>query len=244
MSRESVIFRGIRCPPSEEQGVVALFAVLLPELGFEIEHIGASFPDCIAWRTGGEGRERVAIEFEFRSSGFDHDPRGCDLVVCWEADVALTGAEVMELRTVVEALTGRQFFGSPPALTVDQLMDRRNVPAELRKLFSAVDAHLRALDNVHSKTTGWYVHYRAGKHLFAYVSFYPDCVRVDLFTGGQPLEGVGHSKSPTFKPFFIRDARDVPLVSARISESYGRWAYAVVTPRPPPLRSAPHRGRG
>jgi hypothetical protein len=234
MSGESTVFRGIRCPPSEEQGVVALFAVLLPELGFEIEHIGISFPDCIAWRTGGEGRQRVAIEFEFRSSGFDHDPRGCDVVVCWEADVALTGAEVevIELRTEVEALTGREFFGSPPAPTTDQLMDRRNVPPEVRKLFFAVDTQLRRLGNVYSKTTGWYVHYRAGKHLFAYVSFYPDCVRVDLFTGGQPLEGAGHSKSPTFKPFFIRAATDLPLVSRAIAESYTRVGKAICEDRP------------
>jgi hypothetical protein len=226
MTGEQIVFRGIKCPPTEEQGVVALFAVLLPDLDFEIEHIGTAFPDCIAWRGAAEKRQRAAIEFEFRSSGFDHDPKGCDLVVCWEVDAALPDLEVIELRAVLEDLTGHT-FGAALAPTVEELAERRNLPAELRDLYSRIDDQLLSRGSIHRKVTGWYVHYRSGKHLLAYLSSYPDYLQLDLFTGGAPLPGAGESKSPNFKPVRIRHSADLPAVFGAIRESYGRLEEAV-----------------
>jgi hypothetical protein len=56
------------------------------ELGFLVEAIHTSYPDCEAKRCIDQRRDRwqrVRIEFEHRSSNFaehGHDPRGCDLI--------------------------------------------------------------------------------------------------------------------------------------------------------------------
>ncbi len=103
-------FRGHIFEPVNEQGVVVLFGSVFRDLGFAIEMVRTSFPDCEARRRV-EGRdelwERVAIEFEYRSSGFrrdGHDPAGCDLVVCWIHDWAECPVEVLELRGAVARL--------------------------------------------------------------------------------------------------------------------------------------------
>ena len=43
-------FRGLRHAPLNEQGVVYLFALVARDLGFTVEDIGTSFPDCEAKR--------------------------------------------------------------------------------------------------------------------------------------------------------------------------------------------------
>ena len=94
--------------PTNEQGVVYLFGMVSGRLGFSIEAVGIEFPDCEAKRyiAGGRGRQQhVKIEFEFRSRDFDHDPKGCDLIVCWEnnwgKDCPLP---VVELKTEIKNL--------------------------------------------------------------------------------------------------------------------------------------------
>jgi hypothetical protein len=71
--------------PQNENGVVYIFALAAKALGFDVQSVQAAFPDCRAtWRG-----KRARIEFEYRSSNFErhgHDPRGCDLVVCWKHD--------------------------------------------------------------------------------------------------------------------------------------------------------------
>jgi hypothetical protein len=83
-------FRGLRHAPINEQGVVFLFGMLAAELGFVVESIQDGFPDCDAKLRRQDGTfEGVRIEFEFRSSEFqrhDHDPAGCDFIVCWKHD--------------------------------------------------------------------------------------------------------------------------------------------------------------
>jgi hypothetical protein len=74
-------FRGLRHAPLNEQGVVYLFGMVSYELGFLIEAVHASFPDCEAKRCIDRTRnrwQRVRIEFEYRSSQFrdhGHDPK-------------------------------------------------------------------------------------------------------------------------------------------------------------------------
>ncbi len=89
--------------PVNEQGVVVLFALMAKKLGFVIEVVRQGFPDCEAKRQGPDEKwRRVRIEFEYLTSRFDHDPAGCDLVVCWEADKKGIGVEVIELKREVE----------------------------------------------------------------------------------------------------------------------------------------------
>ncbi|MGH7242570.1 MAG: hypothetical protein ACREJD_04055 [Phycisphaerales bacterium] len=93
---------GMAHAPVNEQGVVLLFGMLASKLGYEIEMVRTAYPDCEAKRKGKDGKlRRVLIEFEFATSRFDHDPEGCDLIVCWEDDNNHSGLEVLELKKVV-----------------------------------------------------------------------------------------------------------------------------------------------
>lgn len=89
--------RSMALEPVNEQGVVLLFGEMAKELGFVIERVGTGYPDCIAARKVGGEWKTVRIEFEFVSSRFDHDPKGCDLVVCWEDDWEECPVEVLAL---------------------------------------------------------------------------------------------------------------------------------------------------
>jgi len=103
-------FRGLRHAPLNEQGVVYVFALIARDIGFTVEAIGTSFPDCDAKRqidTKGEKWQRVKIEFEYASSEFKkhgHPVDGCDLIVCWKHDWLDCPIEVIELCEEIKKL--------------------------------------------------------------------------------------------------------------------------------------------
>jgi hypothetical protein len=104
---QPIDFRGLRHAPINEQGVVFLFGMIAYELGFIVESVQTGYPDCEAKRCVNRKTQkwqRVRIEFEFRSSNFDHDPAGCDVIVCWEHDWPECPLEVVELRTIIDRL--------------------------------------------------------------------------------------------------------------------------------------------
>jgi len=87
--------------PSNELGVVFLFAHVARKLQFRIEAIRPQFPDCIAYRRIGDSEREVRIEFEFKSSNFrahGHDPTQCDIIVCWHHNWPEAPIEVIELK--------------------------------------------------------------------------------------------------------------------------------------------------
>jgi hypothetical protein len=88
--------------PTNEAGVMFLFATLARELGYVVIKVQKAFPDCEAFRRLANGRwQRVRIEFEFTSRNFvlhGHDVKGCELLVCWEHDWRECPVEVVELR--------------------------------------------------------------------------------------------------------------------------------------------------
>jgi hypothetical protein len=97
--------------PTNEDGVLFLFGVVAPELGFRVERIQKAFPDVEAKREVAPGRwERQLWELELYSRNFKehkHDPKGCHGIICWKhnwPDVP-EGLEVIELNRVVK---GRQ----------------------------------------------------------------------------------------------------------------------------------------
>lgn len=71
--------------PRNELGVIVEFSRMATEAGFEILEISAAYPDAIIRKDGRDYR----VEFEYKLSNFyqhGHDPRQCDLVICWEND--------------------------------------------------------------------------------------------------------------------------------------------------------------
>jgi len=92
--------------PVNELGVIFLFAKYHRELGIEyIEGVQQGFPDAFGRRKIGKlGYEPVNIEFEFKSLDFknhQHDPKGCDIIVCWEHNWKECPLEVIELKTAI-----------------------------------------------------------------------------------------------------------------------------------------------
>jgi hypothetical protein len=105
---EPVRFGPLLHAPMNENGVILAFGMFAERLGFAVESVAAGYPDCIANRCVGEGRwQTVRIEFEFRSASFRHhrhDPRLCDLIVCWVHDWPHSPLEVLELKSAITAL--------------------------------------------------------------------------------------------------------------------------------------------
>jgi len=106
---EIINIPGLLHAPVNELGVIYLFALASNRLGYAMEAIQAAFPDAIAKRKlpGQKRWESVRIEFEYESSSFKqhgHDPKACDLIVCWEHDWKECPIPVVALRKVVEGL--------------------------------------------------------------------------------------------------------------------------------------------
>lgn len=87
---ERLDIRGMDYAPVNEQGVVYLFALLAPQLGFKgIDRIQTRFPDAIARKRVPGGEAHVNIEFEYRSSSYrthGHSRRARVTIVCWIHD--------------------------------------------------------------------------------------------------------------------------------------------------------------
>lgn len=82
-----LVQHGMAYEPVNEMGVVFLFGMVAPLLGFRVEALQAGFPDCKAKLEMEPGRwQDVNVEFEFESRKFrdhHHDPDKCDIIVCW-----------------------------------------------------------------------------------------------------------------------------------------------------------------
>jgi hypothetical protein len=96
--------------PVNEMGVMVLFSMLAPQLGFVIESVQSSFPDCEAKIEVEPGRrQHFRIEFEYESRNFKlhgHDPSKCDLIVCWRHNWkdCPPNLQVLELSKIVKNL--------------------------------------------------------------------------------------------------------------------------------------------
>lgn len=73
----------------------------------ELLAIQATYADAKARRRTTKGWKDVWIEFEYRSSQFKihkHDPKECDIIVCWEHDWKVCPIEVIELKSEIQKL--------------------------------------------------------------------------------------------------------------------------------------------
>jgi len=93
--------------PVNELGVMVLFGMVAAGLGLQVESVQGKFPDCVARRQVATGKwQYLRIEFEYESKNFKlhgHDPKGCDMIVCWRHNWKECPAEieVVELSKLV-----------------------------------------------------------------------------------------------------------------------------------------------
>lgn len=146
-------FRGMMYAPTNEQGVVYLFALISNDLGFKVENVRTEFPDCTALRKVGPDKyQRVRIEFEMYSKNFsahEHDPSNCDIVVCWKhnwpeypkVDIEIISIydqinelEKIEKESIEESLEELATISGDDKEIVNFFI-QRNFPIEIKKLF-------------------------------------------------------------------------------------------------------------
>jgi hypothetical protein len=105
--------------PTSEQGVVALFVHFIDKLPnhkfVKIEFIRAGFPDACVIEKEANSYNRKYIEFEFKASTFKehtkkekHKDVKCDYVVCWENDFYTCPIEVIELKSELSKILGKE----------------------------------------------------------------------------------------------------------------------------------------
>jgi len=92
--------------PTNEAGVMFLFAAMALDMGFMATMVRAGFPDCEALREISPNRlQRVRIEFEYLSRNFlkhRHRADKCDIIVCWINNWPECPLEVIELRKIAK----------------------------------------------------------------------------------------------------------------------------------------------
>lgn len=104
---DPINFKGLMYGPLNENGVIFLFSKIHDKLRINIEAIQVTYPDAKGRRETAKGWEDVWIEFEYKSSHFKihkHDPKGCDIIICWEHDWKECPVEVIELKSEIEKL--------------------------------------------------------------------------------------------------------------------------------------------
>ena len=236
-------FRGLVYSPINEQGVVFLFGKVAEDLNMYVEEIKTGFPDCIGRRFTGRGWERVAIEFEFKSSSFQahgHDPEDCDIIICWEHDWAGAPVEVIELREIVKELPNKPTKRPDTSVdaitgvtdTLDAYFVRRGTNARAQKLYRQMEERAKAIDDeiwvkISEKTITFY----SPARVFAYVRGQKTQIRVHPFTRGQPIEGVstfgmkrgGHK----WGQIILKTEQDLDKVVAALEQAYHRIREAI-----------------
>lgn len=191
-------FRGLVYSPLNENGVIFLFGKVAEDMNMYVEEIKPGFPDCIARRFVGKGWERVAVEFEYKSSNFrshGHDPKFCDLIICWEHDWPDCPLEVIELRDRIKQLENRRIKRPdkrPDGSTdIEKWFERHKVKSNVQDVFRNMIQRLQEIDDS--------VFYNVGKtaisvycpeRVFAYYMPRQTKISLNLFTNGEPLHDV------------------------------------------------------
>jgi len=109
---EPMLLPGMAHAPVNEAGVMFAFGVLARRLGFVVKRWQVEFPDCQAVREMAKGQwQDVNVEVEMYSRNFvahGHDPKKCDVIVCWEHNwpECPREIEVVELSREIAKIAG------------------------------------------------------------------------------------------------------------------------------------------
>jgi len=96
-------FQGFLYEPSNEQETIGLFLILqsLIRPTWCTKRLQGDFPDGMFYDSARNAEVRV--EFEYLASHFfdhQHDPTGCELIICWENDLPRTATEPLGLQVL------------------------------------------------------------------------------------------------------------------------------------------------
>lgn len=147
--------------PVNEQGVVFLFSKINDDLGIKIESIQSAFPDAIGidYRHEKDVGIRKRIEFEFRSSNYDHSLDGCDIIVCWKHDWkdCPDTIEVIELKSELRRLSSvHPVFSRDIERFIDLRKPQKDIEEVFRRLIQEIERISNRMTRKIKKTTVTY----------------------------------------------------------------------------------------
>ncbi len=240
MSEKSIVgdlinFRGLVYAPINENGVIFLFGKVVNDLNMYIEEIKPGYPDCIGRRFVDKGWVKVAIEFEYKSSNFKthkHDPKGCDLIVCWEHDWKDCPLEVIELKTEIQALENYSIskpetdVSSGKNITIEDLFknanSNNNVKIWYEKIYKKIlEYNGNIWSKIGAKYSGWY------SPLRAFVSVKPSSqsIKFECYSGKDAIDGsiiTNKRFTPNWSRFTVKNDTDVDKAIKILIESHKR----------------------
>jgi hypothetical protein len=237
-------FRGLVYAPLNENGVVFLFGKIMEDLNMYIEEIKPGFPDCIARRFVGKGWERVAIEFEFASSNFKahkHDPKQCDVIVCWEHDWSDCPLEVIELKSEIQTLENYPITRSGNQIQdiekdIEKILRNVGAVSEVGRWYKAIfDDLLKVDDSIWAKVGARYIGWYCPQRSFASIALKKQTIRIECFSIGVPLKEtkVANQRfSPRWNKFTVKSDADASIAVEILSESYARIKEAIKSGEP------------
>jgi predicted transport protein len=206
------------------------------DLNIRVESVQQGYPDCTGIRCLGKGRwERIRIEFEYRSSSFDHDPTGCDIIVCWEDDLShnrkkeLVSIEIIELKTLINTPEIPNKEPRDPEEAPNKKTDfdlpyhykRKGVAKEVQKLYEHLHDRISTIDKVWRKFAKTAITYYSPEKNFAYLTFKQSLLSVDIYTNKQEIKGVRNIKyHENWGTLKIKTEKDIPTAVEAIKKSY------------------------
>jgi predicted transport protein len=229
-------FRGLVYAPINEQGVVYLFGLIANDLNIRVESIQQGYPDCTAVRFAGKGKwERINIEFEFRSSGFNHDPDKCDVLVCWEDDLPeakrglVKGLEIYELKSRINTPEVPNIQPKDPEETQEAAeydlnyhFNRKNVTKSIQELFVELDEQIRSIDeSIWVKFAQTAITYYSPERTFVYLRLRKNSLALDIYTGQNKVDGVQNIKDhENWGTLHIHNKKELEIAISAIAQSF------------------------
>jgi len=230
-------FRGLIYSPINEQGVVYLFSLIAKDLNIRVESIQQGYPDCTAIRYIGGGKwERVNIEFEYKSSQFDHDPSKCDIVVCWEDDLSedkrerLKGLEIIELKSTIntpevpdEKLTEpEEAKGRKTEYDLGYHFERSSATGRVQELYRELDKGIRDIHgSVWVKYAKTSITYYSPEKVFVFVGLRKSTISLTIYTDQNKLKDVKNIKDhENWGRIIIESKNKLPVAIEAIKKSY------------------------
>ncbi|WP_048190494.1 hypothetical protein [Methanobacterium sp. SMA-27] len=230
MNEKSVVgdlinFRGLVYSPMNENGVIFLFGKVMDELNMYVEEIKPGFPDCIGRRFNGKGWERIRIEFEYVSSNFKlhkHDPKKCDMIICWEHDWDDCKLEVIELKDFIKNL--KDITIKRPAedledekeleivtdeFDVNELHKFKESNYDVVKILKKLDYNLKGInEKIWSKIGKSGISYYSPERVFISAFPQPDKILLYIFVGNGNIVGIDKTRLKTMAKYGVAEIKD------------------------------------